>query len=164
MRFRRRGSEWSRWFELHWADNLEDDIENAYRPQVIAPDEETYIDLIVYHSRTPPRHNLNIAPREGSGTIDPGYKANPCLLTFYAKPFLRGPLVRDPCEGEPPTIEYLKPPFNEVYEVEVLVKCTNASAKADLNLEITLSSEELSITLWPINTQKPSIPLYYYTG
>lgn len=89
-------------------------------------------------------------------------QATPTILTFYAKPFLRGPLAINPCKGDPPTIEYLKPPTNETYNAEILITCGNTTTKTEIDIDIKADRKTLQITVKPPNKQSPT-PTYTYT-
>ncbi len=149
---------WSRWFELHWADNPEDDLQASYKPITIHPREETLVDLIVYHTRIKAR--CEAVHKARPGTIAATMiQASGCILTFYTKPFLRAPLVEDPCCGEPPTIEYLKPVtqtpdiatphYAQLYEIQLETICENAHTQATLYAMLLDTSKTLEIYAWP---------------
>ena len=131
-------NKWSRWFELHWSDNPEERLDSAYQPISIGVKDEAYIDLIVYHTRIPKRSTENVM------VLD---ETSGCILTFYVKPFLRAPMTEDPCEGEPPTIEYPKPPISErlIHEVQVKVVCDNAQAHKTIYIAIYNNGKCLAI-------------------
>ncbi|MEB2837250.1 MAG: hypothetical protein GSR80_000837 [Desulfurococcales archaeon] len=168
-----RGS-WSSWVELHWAGNPEESLDSAYRPLTIGGRGDVeYIDLLVYHTRNPEYYPINgIFPGELRAT-------SRCILTLYAKPFLRGPLTRDPCKGEPPTIEYYKlppqaPNLLHVYHIQLRIACRNTAASGELYAIILNDGSKLQIYTWDglnalLNDIKKGLqnsekkPIYTYT-
>lgn len=146
-----RFGEWSRYVELHWSDNPERDVSEAYRPISLGRNETAYADLVVYHTRSLERSLLR-------GSCDDVEHCNPniaTVLTFYAKPFIRGDLPDRPCGWNPPpeffklvaatTHDIERGFILPCYEVELLIVCSNAWAKARLYLVIARDVNSLCI-------------------
>ena len=152
--------DWSDLFELHWSDNPERELDEAYGPITVGRDDVTYVDLIVYHTRLTLRSNTLQGPGRIPADAILKYRKPEIgtVITFYTKPFIRGDLPDNPC-GWNPGVEYhkippqtrdtIRPDHTMLYEVEILVVCDNAQAKASLYMVILHDSDNLAIYAWP---------------
>lgn len=158
MRFRlvevRKGKhsfdDWSNLVGLHWSENPEKDLDDAYRPISLGRNDTAYIDLIVYHTRSPRRPLL----RSSCNDVEHSNPRIATVLTFYTKPFIRGDLPDKPCgwnpspeffKIKPASVHDIKNGFIICYEVEILVVCSNAQAKARLYLVVAHDDKSLAI-------------------
>ncbi len=146
--------DWSKFFELHWSENPENDVDRAYETITIGKGETTYVDLLLYHTRLTTHPSI----REGRLPIEDMMEyGNPeigTILSFYTKPLIRGELPNKPCGWNPPT-EFLKLPtisshdinrgLIHYYEVEIYIICDNAQSKARLYLILLRDSDSLAI-------------------
>lgn len=97
--------DWSDYYELHWSENPEGTINEAYKPIAIGRDDTAYIDLMAYHTRlaNPP----GLEDKEVFVMEDYVAPEHRTILAFYAKPFTRGELPDNPC-GWNPRADYSK--------------------------------------------------------